>query len=85
MLDVLVVSSWSFFLLSVCKPLLAFLVQQLSSESQGQTVPGDKLSLGKTGAPRTEEQPHLLGADVSHRTLFQLLLQEFFRFKFFFD
>ena len=58
-LDVLLVSGWSLFLLSVCKPV--------------STLPGGKISPGKSSAQRAAEQPHLQGADVVHRTLSQRL------------
>ena len=49
MLDVLVDSGWSLFLLWVCKPVSALL--------------GNQLFPGKTSAQRAAEQPHLLDAD----------------------
>jgi hypothetical protein len=35
----------------------------ISPESQGQTVPGGKISSGREGALRAVERPYLLGAD----------------------
>jgi hypothetical protein len=39
----------------------------ISPESQGQTLPGGKLSSGREGAQRTEDQVHLLGADTGQQ------------------
>ena len=35
----------------------------ISPESQGQTLPGGKLSSGREGAQRTEDQLHLLAEE----------------------